>query len=293
MSKVTELENALTELFRKGTEVGYSETEIDEFLEDIDYDTLLQAVWNNAETVYSYRADGEHEFSIIMSDTDDTFNFLISMCYTQLFNLLCEKADDVYGGRLPVHVRCLIDEAANIGQIPNLERLMATIRSREISACLVLQAQSQLKALYKDNADTIIGNCDSSLFLGGKEETTLKSWNSLLGKETIDLYNESVTKGNQESHGQNFQKLGKDLMSMDEIAVMDGGKCLLQIRGVRPFLSDKYDITKHPYYKYLSDYDPKNAFNIEEFLSTRFKPKKDERFVNYEISAEDLERYSE
>lgn len=230
---------------------------------------------------------------LIMSDTDGTFAFLISLIYSILFNRLCERADDVYGGRLPVHVRCLIDEAANIGQIPNLERLMATIRSREISACLVLQAQSQLKALYKDNADTIIGNCDSSLFLGGKEETTLKSWNSLLGKETIDLYNESVTKGNQESHGQNFQKLGKDLMSMDEIAVMDGGKCLLQIRGVRPFLSDKYDITKHPYYKYLSDYDPKNAFNIEEFLSTRFKPKKDERFINYEICAEDLERYSE
>ena len=230
---------------------------------------------------------------LIMSDTDGTFAFLISLIYSILFNRLCERADDVYGGRLPVHVRCLIDEAANIGQIPNLERLMATIRSREISACLVLQAQSQLKALYKDNADTIIGNCDSSLFLGGKEETTLKSWNSLLGKETIDLYNESVTKGNQESHGQNFQKLGKDLMSMDEIAVMDGGKCLLQIRGVRPFLSDKFDITKHPYYKYLSDYDPKNAFNIEDFLSTHFKPKKDERFVNYEISAEDLERYSE
>ena len=230
---------------------------------------------------------------LIMSDTDGTFAFLISLIYSILFNRLCERADDVYGGRLPVHVRCLIDEAANIGQIPNLERLMATIRSREISACLVLQAQSQLKAIYKDNADTIIGNADSSLFLGGKEETTLKSWNSLLGKETIDLYNESVTKGNQESRGQNFQKVGKDLMSMDEIAVMDGGKCLLQIRGVRPFLSDKFDITKHPYYKYLSDYDPKNAFNIEEFLSTRFKPKKDERFINYEISAEDLERYSE
>ena len=230
---------------------------------------------------------------LIMSDTDGTFAFLISLIYSILFNRLCERADDVYGGRLPVHVRCLIDEAANIGQIPNLERLMATIRSREISACLVLQAQSQLKALYKDNMDTIIGNCDSSLFLGGKEETTLKSWNSLLGKETIDLYNESVTKGNQESHGQNFQKLGKDLMSMDEIAVMDGGKCLLQVRGVRPFLSDKFDITKHPYYKYLSDYDPKNAFNIENFLSTRFKPKKDERFINYEISADDLAQYSE
>lgn len=229
---------------------------------------------------------------LIMSDTDGTFAFLISLIYSILFNRLCERADDVYGGRLPIHVRCLIDEAANIGQIPNLERLMATIRSREISACLVLQAQSQLKALYKDNMDTIIGNCDSSLFLGGKEETTLKSWNSLLGKETIDLYNESVTKGTQESHGQNFQKLGKDLMSMDEIAVMDGGKCLLQIRGVRPFLSKKYDITKHPNYKYLSDYDPKNAFNIEEFLSTRLKPKKDEQFINYEINAEELARYS-
>ena len=229
---------------------------------------------------------------LIMSDTDGTFAFLISLIYSILFNRLCERADDKYGGRLPVHVRCLIDEAANIGQIPNLERLMATIRSREISACLVLQAQSQLKALYKDNADTIIGNCDSSLFLGGKEETTLKSWNSLLGKETIDLYNESVTKGNQESHGQNYQKLGKDLMSMDEIAVMDGGKCLLQIRGVRPFLSKKYDITKHPNYKYLSDYDQKNAFNIEQFLSTRFKPDKDEAFINYEISAEELARYS-
>ena len=199
---------------------------------------------------------------LIMSDTDGTFAFLISLIYSILFNRLCERADDVYGGRLPIHVRCLIDEAANIGQIPNLERLMATIRSREISACLVLQAQSQLKALYKDNMDTIIGNCDASLFLGGKEETTLKSWNSLLGKETIDLYNTSVTKGNQESHGQNFQKLGKDLMSVDELAVMDGGKCLLQIRGVRPFLSRKYDITKHPNYKLLSDFNEKNAFNI-------------------------------
>ena len=229
---------------------------------------------------------------LIMSDTDGTFAFLISLIYSILFNRLCERADDKYGGHLPIHVRCLIDEAANIGQIPNLERLMATIRSREISACLVLQAQSQLKALYKDNADTIIGNCDSSLFLGGKEETTLKSWNSLLGKETIDLYNESVTKGNQESHGQNYQKLGKDLMSMDEIAVMDGGKCLLQIRGVRPFLSKKYDITKHPNYKYLSDYDQKNTFDIEKFLSTRFVPDKDERYINYEISAEDLAHYS-
>lgn len=225
----------------------------------------------------------------IISDTDATFNFLVSMAYTQLFNLLCERADDKYGGRLPVHVRCLIDEAANIGQIPNLEKLMATIRSREISACLVLQAQSQLKALYKDNMDTIIGNCDASLFLGGKEETTLKSWNSLLGKETIDMYNTSVTKGTQESHGQNFQKLGKDLMSVDELAVMDGGKCLLQIRGVRPFLSRKYDITKHPNYKYLSDYAPKNAFDIEKFLSTKMPMRPGELYRNYEVTAEDLE----
>lgn len=224
----------------------------------------------------------------IISDTDATFNFLVSMAYTQLFNLLCERADDKFGGRLPVHVRCLIDEAANIGQIPNLEKLMATIRSREISACLVLQAQSQLKALYKDNMDTIIGNCDSSLFLGGKEETTLKSWNSLLGKETIDLYNTSVTKGTQESHGQNFQKLGKDLMSVDELAVMDGGKCLLQIRGVRPFLSQKYDITKHPNYKYLSDFDEKNAFDIEKYLSTRLPVRPRELYPNYEITPEEL-----
>lgn len=224
----------------------------------------------------------------IISDTDATFNFLVSMAYTQLFNLLCERADDKFGGRLPVHVRCLIDEAANIGQIPNLEKLMATIRSREISACLVLQAQSQLKALYKDNMDTIIGNCDSSLFLGGKEETTLKSWNSLLGKETIDLYNTSATKGTQESHGQNFQKLGKDLMSVDELAVMDGGKCLLQIRGVRPFLSRKYDITKHPNYKYLSDFDEKNAFDIEKYLSTRLPVRPRELYPNYEITPEEL-----
>ena len=225
----------------------------------------------------------------IISDTDATFNFLVSMAYTQLFNLLCERADDKYGGRLPVHVRCLIDEAANIGQIPNLEKLMATIRSREISACLVLQAQSQLKALYKDNMDTIIGNCDASLFLGGKEETTLKSWNSLLGKETIDMYNTSVTKGNQESHGQNFQKLGKDLMSVDELAVMDGGKCLLQIRGVRPFLSRKYDITRHPNYRLLSDFNEKNAFDIEKFLSTKMPMRPGELYRNYEVTAEDLE----
>ena len=207
---------------------------------------------------------------LIMSDTDDTFNFLISMAYTQLFNLLCEKADDVYGGRLPVHVRCLIDEAA-------------TIRSREISCCLVLQAQSQLKALYKDNCDTIIGNMDARIFLGGSEPTTLKELSAALGKETIDMYNTSVTKGTQESHGQNFQKLGKELASVDELAVLDGSKCILQLRGVRPFMSDKYDITKHPNYKYLSDFDKKNAFNIERFLSTKLKLKPGEKFEAFDI----------
>lgn len=213
---------------------------------------------------------------LIMSDTDSTFNFLISMIYSQLFNLLCEKADDVYGGRLPIHVRCLIDECANIGQIPNLEKLMATIRSREISACLVLQAQSQLKALYKDNADTIIGNCDSSIFLGGKEPGTLKELNHALGKETIDTFNTGESRGREVSHSLNYQKLGKDLATIDELAVLDGGKCILQLRGVRPFLSDKYDITRHPNYKYLSDANPRNAFDIEKYLSTRLVPKADE-----------------
>ncbi|MDD3228300.1 MAG: type IV secretory system conjugative DNA transfer family protein [Oscillospiraceae bacterium] len=224
---------------------------------------------------------------IIISDTDDTFNFLASMVYTQLFNLLCDKADDVYGGRLPVHVRCLIDECANIGQIPKLEKLMATIRSREISACLVLQAQSQLKALYKDNCDTIIGNCDSSVFLGGKEPTTLKELSAALGKETIDTFNTGESRGREISHSLNYQKLGKELMSQDELAVMDGGKCILQLRGVRPFLSDKYDITKHPNYKYLSDADPRNAFDIEKFLSTRLKPKPDEVYEVFEVDAAD------
>ncbi len=220
---------------------------------------------------------------LIMSDTDDSFNFLISMCYTQLFNLLCEKADDVYGGRLPVHVRCLIDEAANIGQIPKLEKLIATIRSRELSACLVLQAQSQLKAIYKDNADTIIGNCDSRLFLGGSEPTTLKELSAALGKETIDTFNTGESRGKEVSHSLNYQKLGKELASVDELAVLDGGKCILQLRGVRPFKSDKYDITGHPNYKYLSDADPKNTFDIEKFLSTRLKTKPNDTFDVYEI----------
>jgi type IV secretion system protein VirD4 len=224
---------------------------------------------------------------LIMSDTDSTFNFLISMIYSQLFNLLCEKADDVYGGRLPVHVRCLIDEAANIGQIPNLEKLMATIRSREISACLVLQAQSQLKALYKDNADTIIGNCDSSIFLGGKEPTTLKELNQALGKETIDLMNTGESRGREVSHSLNYQKLGKDLASIDELAVLDGGKCVLQLRGVRPFMSDKYDITKHSNYKYLSDADSRRTFNIEKFLSTRLVPKEDEEYEVFDVAVID------
>lgn len=220
---------------------------------------------------------------LIMSDTDSTFNFLISMIYTQLFNLLCEKADDVYGGRLPVHVRCLIDEAANIGQIPNLEKLVATIRSREISACLVLQARSQLKAIYKDNADTIIGNMDSQIFLGGSEPTTLKELNQALGKETIDTFNTGESRGRETSHSLNYQKLGKDLASVDELAVLDGGKCILQLRGVRPFLSDKYDLTQHPNYKYTSDYDKKNTFDIEKFLEHRLKLKANDEYEVIEV----------
>ena len=216
---------------------------------------------------------------LIMSDTDSTFNFLISMVYTQLFNLLCDKADDVYGGKLPIHVRCLIDECANIGQIPQLEKLVATIRSREISACLVLQTRSQLKAIYKDNADTIVGNMDSQIFLGGSEPTTLKELSEALGKETIDSYNNSDTRGNSPSYGTNYQKLGHELMSRDELAVLDGGKCILQLRGVRPFLSDKYDLTQHPNYKYTSDYDPQNALDIEKFLNRKEKIHPDDTFV--------------
>ena len=226
---------------------------------------------------------------VIISDTDDTFNFVVSILYTQLFNLLCDKADDEYGGRLPVHVRCLLDEFANIGQIPKFEKLIATIRSREISASIILQSQSQLKAIYKDNADTIVGNCDTTLFLGGKEKTTLKEISEILGKETIDSFNTSETRGRELSHGLNYQKLGKELMTQDEIAVMDGGKCILQLRGVRPFFSDKFDITKHPKYKYLSDVDPKNAFDMEKHLRRRptvVKP--DEVFDYYEIDAADL-----
>ena len=225
---------------------------------------------------------------VIISDTDDTFNFIVAMMYTQLFNLLCDKADDVYGGRLPVHVRFLLDEMANIGQIPKFEKLIATIRSREISASIILQAQSQLKAIYKDNADTIIGNCDTTLFLGGKEKTTLKEISETLGKETIDMYNTSETRSNQKSYGLNYQKLGKELMTQDEIATMDGGMCILQLRGVRPFFSDKFDITKHPNYRYLSDADPKNAFDMEKHIKRRpaiVKP--DEVFDYYEIDVQE------
>ena len=246
----------------------------------------LREVTSRDELALDTLGDRKTALFLIMSDTDSTFNFLISMVYTQLFNLLCEAADDVYGGRLPVHVRCLIDECANIGQIPNLEKLMATIRSREISACLVLQAQSQLKALYKDNADTIIGNCDSRLFLGGSEPSTLKELSQSLGKETIDTYSTGESRGRETSHSLNYQKLGRELMSVDDLATLDGGKCILQVRGLRPFLSDKYDITKHPNYKYLSDADPKNTFDVEKYMSHRLKLKADEEYDVYEIDEE-------
>ena len=227
---------------------------------------------------------------VIISDTDDTFNFVVSILYTQLFNLLCDKADDEYGGRLPVHVRCLLDEFANIGQIPNFDKLIATIRSREISASIILQSQSQLKTIYKDAADTIVGNCDVTLFLGGKEKSTLKEISELLGKETIDSLSQSENRGAQTSHGLSYQKLGKELMTQDEIAVMDGGKCILQLRGVRPFFSDKFDITKHPRYQYLSDADKRNVFDVERYMKR--KPaivKPDEPFDMYELNASDLE----
>lgn len=255
--------------------------------DELELDTLGDKIYDNPDA-----KDGSFKKTalfLIMSDTDSTFNFLISMIYSQLFNLLCEKADDQYKGRLPVHVRCLIDEAANIGQIPNLEKLMATIRSREISACLVLQAQSQLKALYKDNADTIIGNCDTSIFLGGKEPTTLKELNQALGKETIDTFNTGESRGREVSHSLNYQKLGKDLATVDELAVLDGSKCILQLRGVRPFLSNKFDITQHKNYRYLSDANPKNEFDIEKFLSHRLKPKQDEAYHVFEVDVSEAD----
>ena len=255
--------------------------------DELELDTLGDKIYDNPDA-----KDGAFKKTalfLIMSDTDSTFNFLISMIYSQLFNLLCEKADDQYKGRLPVHVRCLIDEAANIGQIPNLEKLMATIRSREISACLVLQAQSQLKALYKDNADTIIGNCDTSIFLGGKEPTTLKELNQALGKETIDTFNTGESRGREVSHSLNYQKLGKDLATVDELAVLDGSKCILQLRGVRPFLSNKFDITQHKNYKYLSDANSKNEFDIEKFLSHRLKPKQDEAYNVFEVDVSEAD----
>lgn len=255
--------------------------------DELELDTLGDKIYDNPDA-----KDGKFKKTalfLIMSDTDSTFNFLISMIYSQLFNLLCEKADDQYKGRLPVHVRCLIDEAANIGQIPNLEKLMATIRSREISACLVLQAQSQLKALYKDNADTIIGNCDTSIFLGGKEPTTLKELNQALGKETIDTFNTGESRGREVSHSLNYQKLGKDLATVDELAVLDGSKCILQLRGVRPFLSNKFDITQHKNYRYLSDANPKNEFDIEKFLSHRLKPKQDEAYNVFEVDVSETD----
>jgi type IV secretion system protein VirD4 len=230
--------------------------------------------------------DRKSALFIIISDTDDSFSFVAALMYSQLFNLLCDKADNEYGGRLPVHVRCLLDEFSNIGQIPKFEKLIATIRSREISACIVLQAQSQLKALYKDNAETIIGNCDSRVFLGGSEKTTLKDLSESLGKETIDLMNNSITRGNSPSFGNNYQKLGKELMSIDELSVLDGSKCILQLRGVRPFLSGKFDITKHKNYKYLSDYNSKNAFNIAKFITQKCEIKEDDKCEVFDYNAE-------
>lgn len=247
----------------------------------------LRDITSEDELQLDMLGDEKTALFLIMSDTDDTFNFLISLCYTQLFNLLCDKADDVYGGRLPIHVRCLIDEAANIGQIPKLEKLVATIRSREISACLILQTQSQLKAIYKDHSDTIIGNMDARIFLGGSEPTTLKELSAALGKETIDTYNTGESRGREVSHSLNYQKLGKELMSIDELAVMDGSKCILQLRGVRPFCSSKYDITKHPQYRNLSDENPKNAYDIEQALLPRLALKSDEVYESYEVMGEE------
>jgi len=258
--------------------------------DELELDTLGDKIFDNPEDEKADKNYRKTALFLIMSDTDSSFNFVISMIYSQLFNLLCEKADDVYGGRLPVHVRCLIDECANIGQIPNLEKLMATIRSREISACLVLQAQSQLKALYKDSADTIVGNCDSYLFLGGKEPTTLKELSQSLGKETIDTFNTGESRGREVSHSLNYQKLGKDLASVDELQVLDGGKCILQIRGVRAFCSRKFSIEGHKNYKYLSDANPKYAFDIKKFLSTQLKPKADEAYDVYEVDVSEVEQ---
>ena len=275
-------------LYRYGAYIGENERQIAAYLNTLP-EADIQAMADTYTEGYQigFETTGKDlskktALFLIMSDTDSTFNFLISMIYSQLFNLLCEKADDVYGGRLPVHVRCLIDEAANIGQIPRLEKLVATIRSREISCCLVLQAQSQLKALYKDSADTIVGNMDCSIFLGGKEPGTLKELAAALGKETIDSYNTGESRGREVSHSLNYQKLGKELMSVDELAVLDGGKCILQLRGVRPFLSNKYDLTKHPLYRYTADYDKKYAFDIERFLSHRLKLKPDDAVEVYQ-----------